>query len=38
MEQIGWSIEDKLLYQIKREIKKGNGIIAAITTTTTTTP
>jgi len=35
-QEIGWSIQDKLLYQIKQEIKKNRQSAVTVNTTTTT--
>jgi len=35
-QQIGWSTEAKLLYQIKKAIKRASQVAAATTTPTTT--
>ena len=37
-QQIGWSTEAKLLYEIKQELKKLTKVVYSSLTTTTTTP
>lgn len=36
-QQIGWSVEAKLIWQIAKELERANRIAGSITTTTTST-